>query len=501
LKQQAGELWQNRQFDQSEQVWQGLAKNKGPLQNEAAQQVSQIEQKRADEQKRFDDSEALLKDKKDYAGAQSAFQDVIQMNLWHFNDATAELEVAKAGLSATDVHKQEQDHFDQGVTLYQAKDFEKSRKEFRAVVELNIPGSTLKPQAESYLGKIRQTGNDQKTYDTAVQEMKDESWAEAKDQFQEVINRKGAQSADAKKQLPVVEKALQAVNSAEESIHAGSFRAAKAQVDSTQQWNKTHEKLLKDLHGAEQQQFDQIKNNAQTAESKSDPAAIQHVQDDLHSFEGRAEDPSLLTASQDLEKRMNAAYSAAVGKTGDKAAFDAAVTHFEQAKLKKDTDLLAHGVMQEFQKIAAGSGIYRENASMYVKTTIPNEIQALTQSSGKVLLQAIACGPGRGGAEVPSAAGSVTCAQLDSNPPLQWVGIPMVDFPDVANKPGKLPYSLTVIVSVDSNGNVKIDKEGEADKDFLKKVKDASKHWKTTAPRAAGKPVSVRFPLTITFQR
>jgi eukaryotic-like serine/threonine-protein kinase len=501
MKQQAGELWQNRQFDQSEQIWQGLAKNKGPLQNEASQQVTQTEQKRADEQKRFDDAEALLKEKKDFAGAQTAFQDVIQMNLWHFNDATAELETARAGLSATDVHKQEQDHFDQGVAAYQAKDFEKAKKEFRAMLDLKIAGSTLKPQAEGYLTKIRQSGTDQKTYDTAVQEMKDESWAEAKEQFQEVIIRKGAQSADAKKQLPVVEKALQAVNTAEESIHAGSFRAAKAQVDSTQQWNKTHDKLLKDLHGAQQQQFDQIKNNAQAAESKSDPAAIQHVQDDLHSFEGRAEDPSLLAASQELEKRMNAAYSTAVGKTGDKAAFDAAVTHFEQAKLKKDTDLLAHGVMQEFQKIAAGTGIYKENASMYVKTTIPNEIQALTQTSGKVLLQAIACGPGRGGAEIPSAAGSVTCAQLDANPPLQWVGIPMVDFPDVANKPGKLPYSLTVIVSVDSNGNVKIDKEGEVDKDFLKKVKDASKHWKTTAPRAAGKPVSVRFPLTITFQR
>ena len=316
-----------------------------------------------------------------------------------------------------------------------------------------------------------------------------------------MINRKGAQSADAKKQLPAVEKALQTVNSFEDALKSSSFRAAKAQVDSAQQWSKTHEKLLKDLHAAEQQQFDQIKNNAQAAESKSDPAAIQRVQDELHSFEGRVEEPSLLAASQDLEKRMNAAYSTAVGKSGDKAAFDAAVVHFEQAKLKKDPDLLAHGVMQEFQKIAAGTGIYRENASMYVKTTIPTEIQALTQTSGKVLLQAIACGPGRGGAEVPSAAGSVTCAQLDSNPPLQWVGIPMVDFPDVANKPGKLPYSLTVIVSVDSSGNVKIDKEGEVDKDFLKKVKDASKHWKTTAPRAGGKAVSVRFPLTITFQR
>jgi serine/threonine protein kinase len=501
LKQQAQELWQNRQFDQSEQAWQGLANAKGPLQNEAAQQVAQIDQKRTDEQKRFDDAEALLKDKKDYAGAQLAFLDVIQMNLWHVDDATREMEAAKAGSSATDVHKEEQDHFDQGVTLYQAKDFEKARKEFRAVVDLNIDGSTLKPQAENYLGKIRQSGTDQKSFDTGVQDVKDEQWAEAKDQFQEVINRKGAQSGDAKKQMVVVEKALQTVNGFEDALKTNSFRAAKAQADAAQPWSKTHDKLLKELHAAEQQQFDQIKNSAQAAETKSDPAAIQHVQDDLHSFEGRVEEPSLLTASKDLEKRMNTAYSAAMEKSGDKAAFDAAVQHFEAAKQKKDVELLSHGVSQEFQKIAAGSGIYRENASLYVKTTIPNAIQALSQTGGKLVLPALSCGPSRGVTETASVVGAVSCAQLDATAPLEWVGVPMVDFPDVANKPGKLPYSLTVMVTVEPNGNVKIDKEGEADKDFLKKVKDASKHWKTTAPRAGGKPVTVRFPLTITFQR
>ena len=76
-----------------------------------------------------------------------------------------------------------------------------------------------------------------------------------------------------------------------------------------------------------------------------------------------------------------------------------------------------------------------------------------------------------------------------------------MDFPDIANSPGKLPYTLTVLISVDPSGNVKVDQEGEADKDFFKVVKDASKHWKTTAPRSGGKPVTVRFPLTITFQR
>jgi hypothetical protein len=190
-------------------------------------------------------------------------------------------------------------------------------------------------------------------------------------------------------------------------------------------------------------------------------------------------------------------------KNGDKAAFDAAVQHFEQAKQKRDAELLSHGVSQEFQKIANGTGIYRENAGLYVKTTIPNAIQALTQTGGKLqlVLPALACGPGRGAVDTPSVGGSVSCAQLDASSPLQWVGIPMVDFPDVANKPGKLPYTMTVIVTVEPSGNVKVDKDGDPDKDFLKKVKDASKHWKTTAPRASGKPVTVRFPLTITFQR
>jgi serine/threonine protein kinase len=501
LKQQAQELWQGRQFDQSEQAWQGLANAKGPLQNEAAEQVVQIDQKRMDEQKRFDDAEALLKDKRDYAGAEQAFQDVVQMNLWHVDDATRELEAAKAGSNVTDVHRQEQDHFDQGVTLYQAKDFEKARKEFRAVVDLNIAGSTLKPQAENYLGKIRQSGTDQKSFDAAVEDVKGEQWAEAKEQFEEVINRKGAQSGDAKKQMAVVDKALLTVNAFEDALKSNSFRAAKAQADLAQPWAKTHDKLLKELHAAEQQQFDQIKSSAQAAETRSDPAAIQRVQDDLHSFEGRVEDPTLLAASKDLEKRMNTAYSSAMEKNGDKAAFDAAVQHFEAAKQKKDIETLSHGVSQEFQKIAAGAGMYRENASLYVKTTIPNAIQALSQTGGKLVLPALSCGPGRGATETASVAGAVSCAQLDASAPLEWVGVPMVDFPDVANKPGKLPYSLTVMVTVEPNGNVKIDKEGEADKDFLKKVKDASKHWKATAPRAAGKPVTVRFPLTITFQR
>jgi hypothetical protein len=162
---------------------------------------------------------------------------------------------------------------------------------------------------------------------------------------------------------------------------------------------------------------------------------------------------------------------------------------------------LAHGVSQEFQQIASGTGIYRAHAELYVNKTIPNAIQALTQSLNKLVLPALSCGPGRAVLLSTPVAGSVSCAQLDENASLQWVGVTTVDFPDVANQAGKLPYSITVTVIVEPNGNVKIDKHGNPDKDFFRKAKDASKHWKTTRPKSEGKPVTVRFPLTITFQR
>jgi len=500
LKQQAEQLWQDRQFDQAEQTWRQLAAAKGALQKEASGQVAQIEQKRAQDQQQFDAGMALLTDKKDCVGAQQAFQSVVDANLWHAEEGAHELSEAKACASALDVHKQEQDQFDQGVKLFQANDLEGARKAFRAMLDLNVAGSTLKPQAENYLTKIRQTGNDEKIYAAAMQDLKDEKFAEARDGFQDLVKRKGPKSADAKKQLTSVETALNTVNGVGNLIRSGSFRAAKAQLDSTAQWSKTHDRLAGELRGTEQQQFESLRSYAQSVEGKGDLQGIQRAIDDLHGFEGRAEDSVILASCKDIEKKLNAAYTAASEKVGDKAAFDAAVLRFNQAQQKKDIDGLTK-LIPEFQKIASGNGIYRVAASQYVSSTIPSAIQVLRQTAGKVVVPALTCGPGAGGADVPSVGGTVSCAQLDANPTLQWVGVATVDFPDEAKQPGKLPYTLTVLVTVEPNGNVKVDKDGNPDKDFFKKVKDASKHWKATEPKSKGKPVSVRFPLTITFQR
>jgi hypothetical protein len=165
---------------------------------------------------------------------------------------------------------------------------------------------------------------------------------------------------------------------------------------------------------------------------------------------------------------------------------------------------MGHEVMQKFQKIAKGSGTFRDQAQAYVEKTIPDAMQGMTKSlgQGKMIVPPIVCAGGQAGAAAAAAnAQSVSCAQMDADVALQWIGTPTVEFPSSANQAGKLPHILRLIVFVDSSGKVKVEKDGNVDNDFFKKAKDASKNWKTTIPKSGGKPVKVSFPLAITFQK
>src|SRR5690242_5893169 len=134
LKKQAEEQWNNKQFDQSEETLRKIVKAKGPLEKEASQRITEIEQKRAEDQRQFDAGMQMLADKKDCIGAQQAFREVIAANLWHADEGAHELSEATACASVVDVHKQEQDLFDQAQKLFQANDMEGARKAFRAMI-------------------------------------------------------------------------------------------------------------------------------------------------------------------------------------------------------------------------------------------------------------------------------------------------------------------------------------------------------------------------------
>jgi Protein kinase domain len=504
LRGQAEQLWTNHQFDQSEEAWRQLERLRGFYGKEAAGQISQIEEKRGIEKRRFEEGEKFLKEEKNYAAASQAFEEVMGMNLWLTEEARSELAIARASNSAQDVHVQEKSHFDQGETLFRAQDFEKARKEFQTVVDLKIPDSAIRPQAESYLKKMRQAADTRKLYDSALADIKSEKWAEAQQQLQDVADRKGSFSAEAKQRLAEIAAPQKAQEAFHQSLQTGAYKNAKSQLDGMQQWPKTKASMLQELQAAEQSQAKNIKSRAESLQANGDLDGLERLREELHNFAGRVEDPGLsVWASKTFDGWLVDAQQKLRENQGEKAAYDAAVSDFTASKQKGDLSRMSHEVMGKFQKIAKGSGSYREQAQAYVERTIPTAIQEMSKTlgPGKMMVPGIVCAGGQAGAPATAGAQSVSCAQMDADVSLQWIGTPSVEFPSSASQPGKLPYTLRLIVFVDPSGKVKVEKDGNVDNDFFKKAKDASKNWKATIPKAGGKPVKVSFPLAITFQK
>jgi len=508
LRSRAMQLWSAHQLDESQQAWQKLEELNGAYQKEAARQLKEIENKRQQEAQRFQEGESLLNNQKDYPGATQAFNEVVQMNLWLADQARSELDRAKAMGGEQDVRNFEQQHFNQGKGFFDARNFDEARKEFQAARDLNVPNSPLGPEIDSYLKKIAQNADAKKLYDLALEDIKNEKWENASHELQELVDRKAAMSGEAKKRLENVAVAQKAEDAFRRSLQGGAYLTAKSQLDAMRQWPKTQERLRKDLLAAEHQEANALQSRANSLQASSDLAGLEALQAELHKFASRVEDPSLMKwAKETLDPWLSSEEQKIREKQGDKAAFDAAVTDFKQAKEKFDVDRMEHEVLPKFQKLAKGSGALRADAQLYVDKTIPSAIDEMQKTIGKgrILVPQISCTAGPAGATgAPPATGkqNPVCAQLDPDSPFQWIGRPTVELPASANQPGRLPYTLELIVFVDASGKVtKIEKQGEADKDFFKKAKEASKNWRTTVPKYKGNPISVNFPLAITFHQ
>jgi hypothetical protein len=248
------------------------------------------------------------------------------------------------------------------------------------------------------------------------------------------------------------------------------------------------------LQAAQQRQFDDYAGAWRSADQAKDVTAAEHLQDEIRQLTNRAEDPAVVQSTNRLEKEIDQSVGKWLQVQGDKAAYDAAVNGFFAAKDKRDANALSRDVLPKFQKIASASGIYRDPARMYVTRTIPETIAAL-KGTPRLFLPALSCaGSGPGAAANPGLT-TVSCAQLDPGAPLQWSDSYSVEFPESGNQPGKLPYTLKLIVTLDPTGKVKVDKDGNVDKDFLIKAEEASKNCKTSILKSGGKPVTVRFRL------
>jgi hypothetical protein len=330
-----------------------------------------------------------------------------------------------------------------------------------------------------------------------MQDTRTEAWTSAHDKLQQLVERKSPLSNDAKQKLGEIAEALKAQDDFGKYLQAGAYRNAKVVVDGMP-WPKTQSLSRQKLQETERRQFEGYESTWNTLKERHDADGAERLQDEVRKFANRAEDGALVQSANQLDKTLNQA-ALDWRRGSDQAVFDAAIAAFNNAK--GNAKSLRDDVMPRFAKLAQSPGIYHDQAKTYLEKLIPAAIAAV-RGSPKLPLPLVTCS-GSGPASTPAdpSLTTVTCAQLDAGSSVQWADGYEVEFPESASEPGKLPYTLKVIVTVDASGKVKIDKDGNVDKDFFKKVKDTSKSWKTTIPKSGGRPVSVKFPLSITFQR
>ena len=506
LRDEAEQLWNRHESDQAEEKWGEIQALRGALASRAKQEIESIEKKRSEEQQLFLEGERLLQQDKDDPKGREELQAIVDMHLWHAEAAQSALDsIQQASQIGGDFSKQEQSLFDQGEQLFQKGNYDASGRRFRDLLNLQVPNSTLRPKAQGYLNKIRAMGIDKKDYDAALQELENENWVVANNAFAQIADRKGPLGEEARKQLDKIASAQRAIAAVEVQIGAGSYIAAKDKLDSVKQWPKSFDRLQHQLLAAEQQEFNSLRSRSQSFLKNQDAAGLEHLQDELNIFSSRVQDPSIRDAAMGLEDELNKQVGGLKEQqSADNAIFEKAMRDFQQARAQGDINRLRTEVLREFEQTVRLNGFHHDLAQQYVSTSVPDAVTQLTQTLAgrrKTVVPPISCSHGQVARPTSGTGETVPCTQLDSDSSLQWIGTPTIEMPSDAKQAGKLPYTLRLIVFVDSHGNVKrLDKDGPADQNFLKKAKDASRQWRTTEPKLSGKPVNANFPIEITFQ-
>ena len=502
LRADAERLWDQHEPDQSEDKWKQIQALNGALASKAAQQIAFIEAKRTEEQGRFDEGSRLLQADKSNPQARQILQEVVDLHLWHAAEAQNQLNDIDQSLQTVhNLTQQEQQLFQEGEQLFGNGNYEAARRRFRDLLNLKVPNSTLQPKAQEYLNKIRALNDDKKNYDAAMEDLKNENLDAAGEGFRAIVARKGTFKDEAGKQLEKIASAQNSIGAISELIRSHSYRAARGKLDGLKEWPKSSDRLRLALTSAEQQELDSIKSRAQSLLQKQDTGGLEHLQDELNLFSSRAEDATVLRAATELGQSLNQQIpQLKKEQSSDNQAFSKAEKDFQEARNAGDFNRLSTDVLHEFEQIARGNSYNHTAAESYVTKVIPDIVREYTQNlsaKGKAVVPPISCDRDTG----PTLGQTIPCAKLDPGSPLRWIGIPTIDVPPGAKQAGKLPYTLRLLVVVDGSGKVtRVEKDGTADQDFLKKAKDAAKKWRSTTPLQNGKPVNASFSIDVTFQ-
>jgi TonB family protein len=186
---------------------------------------------------------------------------------------------------------------------------------------------------------------------------------------------------------------------------------------------------------------------------------------------------------------------AAPAKAADAERFESAVKQFEKVSHEKDVHALKESVLPEFQQIAQLGGSKAGEAQRYVAALIPAAIR------DALPWPAIGCPPAPAGLSITIKSGDiVACGMLDA-PRLKWGQFVWPAFPDAARQAGQQKGLAMLSLTVDENGNiVGVKPRGKSDTfGYTDAALSAARQWKTTPPRAQGKPVKTEFAVDVPF--
>jgi TonB family protein len=173
--------------------------------------------------------------------------------------------------------------------------------------------------------------------------------------------------------------------------------------------------------------------------------------------------------------------------------FQSAAEHFERASRARDLSALKNDVLPEFQKIAQGGGSKAEDAQQYVSSAIPAAIREATP------WPVIGCPALPGGLSMNIKPGDmVACGMLDP-PRLKWDQFSWPEFPPAAREAHRQEGVAMLSVTINENGDImEVHPRGAADAyGFVDGAAAAARRWKTTPPRAQGKPVKTIFAIDV----
>jgi len=196
-------------------------------------------------------------------------------------------------------------------------------------------------------------------------------------------------------------------------------------------------------------------------------------------------------------KQIEDRLAASEAQSHANAQFDDAVSRYNQAIAAKDLATLKSQVLPLFVSIARSGGPKASEAARYADSTIPEDVRKLTP------WPAVGCPASPIGLEQAVKPGEMVACSLLDPPKLRWAQFSWPEFPSGARQAGLEKGTAMLSLTVDENGNiVEARPRGPADAHgFTDAALSAAKQWRTTTPRAQGKPVRTQFAVDIPFQR